>query len=92
MFVPPPSAIHATSYVMEPLAAAPHGAHVHAMALSADGSTVLSGGADGYVRRYDVYATMNGKNMLTQNVRHGFVDGVTRGGMMLGWWGNEEIP
>jgi transcriptional activator SPT8 len=62
------------------------------MALSADGTTLLSGGSDGHVRKYDVYASMNGKAMLTQNVRHPFVDGVVRAGVLSAWWANEEIP
>lgn len=62
------------------------------MALSADGTTLLSGGNDGHVRKYDVYASMNGKSMLTQNVRHQFVDGVVRAGVLSAWWANEEVP
>lgn len=62
------------------------------MALSADGTTLLSGGGDGHVRKYDVYASMNGKTLLTQNVRHPFVDGVLRAGVLSAWWANEEIP
>lgn len=84
--------IEAKAYSIEPAAACPHAAHVHAMALSADGTVLLSGGSDGHVRRYDVYATMNGKSMLTLGVRHGFVEGVTKGGVMHSWWANEEVP
>jgi transcriptional activator SPT8 len=62
------------------------------MALSGDGHTLLSGGNDGHIRKYDVYASMNGKSMLTQNVRHQFVDGVLRAGVLNAWWANEEIP
>ncbi|CBQ68764.1 related to Transcription factor SPT8 [Sporisorium reilianum SRZ2] len=77
-------------YHIEPMAAAPHSAHIHALALSLDGQTLLTGGSDGYVRKYDVHATMNGKTMLTQNVRHGFVEGITRGGTLTAFWPHEE--
>ena len=82
---------YAKAYSIEPVGAAPHSSHVHTMAISGDGTNLLTGGSDGYVRRYDVYASMNGKAPLTQNVRHQYVDGVTKGGAMIGWWANEEI-
>ncbi|PWN29872.1 WD40 repeat-like protein [Jaminaea rosea] len=87
---PSHTSLHAKSYAIEPLAALPHSAHVHAMALSGDGSVLLTGGSDGHVRRYDVYGTMNGRNMLTLGVRHAYVEGITRGGVLHSWWGNEE--
>ncbi|CCF50695.1 hypothetical protein NDA11_000208 [Ustilago hordei] len=91
LFRPPPSYTSTSlGYHIEPMAAAPHSAQIHAMSLSLDGQTLLTGGSDGYVRKYDVHATMNGKTMLTQNVRHGFVEGITRGGSLTAFWGNEE--
>lgn len=86
------SNLSAQGYSIDPIGAAPHGAHVHAMALSADGTSLLSGGSDGHIRKYDVYASMNGKAMLTQNVRHQFVDGVLKAGVLSAWWANEEVP
>ena len=77
-------------YAVEPVGAAPHAAHIHAMALVQDASILLSGGSDGYVRWYDLYASLNGKNMLTQNLRNSFVEGVTKGGVLTTWWGNAE--
>ena len=79
------SNLDASSYSIEAVGAAPHGSHVYTMALSADGTTLLSGGNDGHVRKYDVYASMNGRSMLTQNVRHQFVDGVLRAGVLSAW-------
>ena len=91
LFHPSPACIQTPlGYQIEPMAAAPHAAHIHAMALSLDGQTLLTGGSDGFVRKYDVHATMNGKTMLTQNVRHGFVEGITRGGTLTAFWPNEE--
>ena len=79
---------HATTYTIDPVGAAPHGAQIHAMALVDDASILLSGGSDGYVRWYDLFASMNGKSMLTQNLRNSFVEGVTKGGVLTTWWGH----
>ena len=89
---PSAAASRAKAYAIEPVGAIPHASHVHALALSADGSTLLSGGADGHVRRYDANASLNSKNPLTLSVRHAFVEGVTRGGVLNAWWANEELP
>lgn len=91
LFRPPPSCVNnSLGYHIEPMAAAPHSSQIHSMSLSLDGQTLLTGGSDGYIRKYDIHATMNGKTMLTQNVRHGFVEGITRGGTLTAFWGNEE--
>ncbi|KAK0526163.1 Transcription factor spt8 [Tilletia horrida] len=82
----------ANSYIIEPSAAAPHVAHVHGFAMSADSTVLLTGGSDGYVRSYDLYKTMNGRQMLTQSVRHAYVEGVVRAGVMTHFWGNDEVP
>lgn len=81
----------ANAYNVTPTATCPHAAHVHSMAMSGDGSILLTGGSDGYVRKYDVYATMNGKNMLTQAAKSAYVDSVTKAGVMQRYWPNEEI-
>ncbi|WFD27950.1 Transcription factor spt8 [Malassezia nana] len=75
-------------YSINPAGAAPHGAQIHAMELSYDSTILLTGGSDGYVRWYDLFASMNGKNMLTQNLRNTFVEGVAKGGVLTTWWGH----
>ncbi|PWZ01169.1 WD40 repeat-like protein [Testicularia cyperi] len=93
LFQPPSTCVDTSlGYQIEPMAAAPHSCHIHAMSLSLDGQTLVTGGSDGFVRKYDLHATMNGKTMLTQNVRHGFVEGITRGGVLTAFWPNEEHP
>ncbi|WFD31245.1 Transcription factor spt8 [Malassezia sp. CBS 17886] len=89
----PSEAVRRTTlgYSIDPVGAAPHGTSINAMTLSRDGDILLSGGSDGYVRWYDLYATMNGKSMLTQNLRNTFVDGVTKGGVLTSWWGNMHM-
>ncbi|WFD33507.1 Transcription factor spt8 [Malassezia cuniculi] len=79
-------------YAIEPVGAAPHSTQIHAMALVQDASILLSGGADGYVRWYDLPASLNGRNMLTQNLRSTFVEGVTKGGVLNAWWGHAHYP
>lgn len=75
-------------YAIEPVGAALHATQIHALALVQDASILLSGGADGYVRWYDLPASLNGRNMLTQNLRNTFVEGVTKGGVLCTWWGH----
>ena len=78
-------------YVIDPVGAALHGAHIHAMSISKDSSILLSGGSDGYIRWYDLPASMNGNNMLTQNLRNSFVEGVTKVGVLMTWWGHSHL-
>lgn len=89
LFHPPQEALTTQQgYSIDPAGAAPHGAQIHAMELSYDSSILLTGGSDGYVRWYDLFASMNGKNMLTQNLRNTFVEGVSKGGVLTTWWGH----
>jgi len=51
---------------------------------------VFSGGADGYIRKFNWVDTANGKLALTVAQRHPFVDSVTKAGVLLSYWENEE--
>lgn len=51
---------------------------------------VFTGGSDGYIRRFDWFGSINGKVPLTVAQRHPFVDSVTRAGVLLSYWENEE--
>ncbi|KAF9108736.1 Transcription factor spt8 [Mortierella sp. AM989] len=53
---------------------------------------IFTGSEDGYIRKYDFFASMNGKTMLTQGQRHGQVDSVTKAGILTSYWENEEQP
>jgi transcriptional activator SPT8 len=53
---------------------------------------VLTGSEDGYIRKWDFFASMNGKTMLTQVQRHQLVDSITKAGYLASWWENEEQP
>jgi transcriptional activator SPT8 len=51
---------------------------------------VFSGGADGYIRKFNWVDTANGKLALTVAQRHPFVDSVTKAGVLLSYWENED--
>lgn len=51
---------------------------------------IFTGGSDGYIRRFDWFGSINGKVPLTVAQRHPFVDSVTRAGVLLSYWENEE--
>jgi transcriptional activator SPT8 len=50
----------------------------------------FSGGTDGYIRKYDGVASINGKTLLTVAQRHPFVDSVVKSGVLMTYWDNEE--
>jgi transcriptional activator SPT8 len=53
---------------------------------------VFSGGTDGYIRKFNWVDTANGKLALTVAQRHPFVDSVTKAGVLMSYWENEEAP
>lgn len=79
-------------YAGEPLAVCPtSGAHSNALALSGDGAVMLSAGSDGYLRRYDVYGTINGRSLLTVSLRHQYTEGFYKAGVLAAYYPNEEV-
>jgi transcriptional activator SPT8 len=52
----------------------------------------ITGSEDGYIRKWDFFASMNGKSTLTQAQRHQLVDSITKAGYLASWWENEEQP
>ena len=77
-------------YDMVPTIAAPHGTSINAICAMPDLRWVFSGGSDGYIRKFDWHATVNGKVMLTVAQRHPFVDSVTKAGVLVSYWENED--
>ncbi|TFK54780.1 WD40 repeat-like protein [Heliocybe sulcata] len=57
-------------------------------------SHLLTGGDDGYIRDYDVFAAVNGKNFLTAPQRHhcGVIEGTMKAGQIRFWWENPGDP
>lgn len=83
-------ALTAPVYDIAPTIAAPHSTSINAIAATPDLRWVFSGGADGYIRKFNWVETANGKVMLTVAQRHPFVDSVTKAGVLTSYWENEE--
>jgi transcriptional activator SPT8 len=87
-----PEAVTAKLYDIVPTMAAPQATHVNALAVTPDLRYWMTGGSDGYIRKYDGVGTINGKQLLTVAQRHPFVDSVTKAGILMSYWENEEPP
>lgn len=85
-----PEALTASSYDIVPTIAAPHSTSINTITATPDMRWVFSGGADGYIRKFNWVDTANSKLMLTVAQRHPFVDSVTKAGVLLSYWENEE--
>ncbi|KAF9053769.1 WD40 repeat-like protein [Hymenopellis radicata] len=57
-------------------------------------SHLLTGADDGYIRNYDIFPAVNGKNFLTAPQRHhaGVVEGILKSGQLRFWWENPTPP
>ncbi|KAF8636512.1 hypothetical protein AX17_003326 [Amanita inopinata Kibby_2008] len=78
------------SFTVEAICALPHPVPTHALASSMCMTHLLTGSDDGYIRDYDIFAAVNGKNFLTAPQRHhsGVVEGVMKSGQLRFWWEN----
>ena len=85
-----PEAISATTYDIVPTIAAPQSTSINAVTATPDMRWVFTGGADGYIRKFNWPDSANGKLALTVAQRHPFVDSVTKAGVLLSYWENEE--
>ncbi|KAI0162279.1 WD40-repeat-containing domain protein [Xylariaceae sp. FL1272] len=85
-----PEVFTAKTYDIVPTMAAPMATSVNAVAITPDLRYWMTGGTDGYIRKYDGPATINGKSLLTVAQRHPFVDSVTKAGVLLSYWENSE--
>lgn len=85
-----PEALTASLYDIVPTMAAPHSTSINAITATPDMRFWFSGGSDCYIRKFDGAATVNGKTLLTVAQRHPFVDSVTKAGVLMSYWENEE--
>ncbi|KAI2605341.1 WD40 repeat-like protein [Hypoxylon fragiforme] len=85
-----PEVLTASTYDIVPTMAAPMATSVNAIAITPDLRYWMTGGSDGYIRKYDGPATINGKTLLTVAQRHPFVDSVTKAGVLMSYWENAE--
>ncbi|KAK0628319.1 WD40-repeat-containing domain protein [Bombardia bombarda] len=86
----PAQYITASLYDIVPTMAAPMATSVNAIAITPDLRYWLTGGSDGYIRKYDGMGTINGKQQLTVAQKHPFVDSVVKAGIMMNYWENDE--
>ncbi|KAJ2162633.1 Transcription factor spt8 [Coemansia sp. RSA 552] len=61
-------------------------AQVYTVTATANMRWVFTGGDDGYIKKWDFNATVNGKQQLTQGQRHPHVDSVTKAGVLASFW------
>ncbi|KAI8914377.1 WD40-repeat-containing domain protein [Gorgonomyces haynaldii] len=80
----------AAKYDIIPVAAAPHISGIYAIAVTKNFRWLFTGGEDGFVRKFDMTATLNGESMLTMNQKQGLTETVQRAGMLVSAWENEE--
>ncbi|PAV23910.1 WD40 domain containing protein [Pyrrhoderma noxium] len=82
------------SYTVEAICAIAHPEPTHALATSLCTSHLLTGSEDGYIRDYDVFASVNGKTFLTAPQRQhcGVVEGTMKAGHLRMWWENPGVP
>jgi transcriptional activator SPT8 len=83
-------ALTAHVYDIVPTIAAPHSTSINTVTATLDLRWVFTGGSDGYIRKFNWIDTANAKVMLTVAQRHPFVDSVTKAGVLLSYWENEE--
>ncbi|KAL2916141.1 3-dehydroquinate dehydratase (3-dehydroquinase) [Polyrhizophydium stewartii] len=82
-----------SAYEMLPVALAIHPpVGVNCLAATRDFRWVFTGAEDGFIRKFDMLATMNGETMLTQTQRHGMVDTVQKSALLISAWENESKP
>ncbi|CAK7200883.1 Transcription factor spt8 [Sporothrix eucalyptigena] len=87
-----PEALNAKIYDIVPTMAAPQATSINALAVTPDLRYWMTGGSDGYIRKYDGPGTINGRQLLTVAQRHPFVDSVVKAGILMSYWENEEPP
>jgi transcriptional activator SPT8 len=80
-----------STYKIDPYVAAPQSTSINAFCATPCMRWVFTGGSDGYIRKFDWFGSMNGKVPLTVAQKHSFVDTVTRAGILLSYWENEDL-
>lgn len=87
---PGPEYVNCSSYDIVPYVAAIHACEVHCVAVSWGLKYMFTGGQDGFIRKYNFMDSINGKLPLTVAQRHPFVDSITRAGVLVSYWENEQ--
>lgn len=79
-----------TEFDIIPSVAIPYTSECHALAFTDGPKWILTGGEDGFIRKYDFIASIEGKSPLTMAQRHNLVDTITKAGVISSYWENEQ--
>lgn len=82
--------IDCSSYDIVPYVACLHACPVYCVDFSWGLKWMFTGGADGFIRKYNFYESVNNKLPLTVAQKHPFVDSITRSGVCVSYWENEQ--
>ncbi|CUM65394.1 uncharacterized protein PRCAT00003030001 [Priceomyces carsonii] len=73
-----------------PSVSIPYTSQCHAIAFTYGPKWILTGGEDGFIRKYDFIASVEGKSPLTMAQKHNLVDSITKAGVISSYWENEQ--
>lgn len=82
--------IDCSSYDIVPNVACLHASPVYCVDFSWGLKWMFTGGADGFIRKYNFFESVNNKLPLTVAQRHPFVDSITKSGVCVSYWENEQ--
>ncbi|KAK6461552.1 WD40-repeat-containing domain protein [Scheffersomyces coipomensis] len=81
----------ATEFDIIPSVAIPYTSQCHSLAFTEGPKWILTGGEDGFIRKYDFIASIQGKSPLTMAQKHNLVaDSLTKAGVICSYWENEQ--
>lgn len=80
----------ASEFDISPMVAIPYAQQCHAVAISEGPKWLLTGGEDGFIRKYDFAASIDGKAPLTVAQKHNLMDNVNKAGVIGSYWENEQ--
>ena len=68
----------------------PYTSQCHALAFTQGPKWILTGGEDGFIRKYDFIQSVEGKAPLTMAQKHNLTDSLSNGGVICSYWENEQ--
>ncbi|KAK6201287.1 uncharacterized protein RJT21DRAFT_120336 [Scheffersomyces amazonensis] len=81
----------ASEFDIIPSVAIPYTSQCHSLAFTDGPKWILTGGEDGFIRKYDFIASIQGKSPLTMAQKHNLVaDSLTKAGVICSYWENEQ--
>lgn len=80
----------AKDFDIVPIVAIPYSIECQSVVYTHGPKWLISGGEDGYIRKYDFIASLQGKSNLTIAQKHNLIDQFTNAGVLISYWENEE--